>query len=166
MSTLSKFRELHAFLGRLSDADAEVDLATTDAWATSVSPDERMQVLDQGKAFLAASPEISLDEIGAEANRWFGDAPEAREWLEGLLLCIRRADASGGEIKTKDSNGAVLEEGDSVTVIKDLKVKGGSSDLKRGTIIRKIHLIGDPENIECRVEGSTLVLKTIFLRKA
>ena len=66
----------------------------------------------------------------------------------------------------KDSNGAVLSEGDSVTVIKDLKVKGGSSDLKRGTMIRKIHLIDDPDNIECRVDGSTLVLKTIFLKKA
>ncbi|OFZ23215.1 MAG: PhnA protein [Bdellovibrionales bacterium GWB1_55_8] len=66
----------------------------------------------------------------------------------------------------KDSNGAALNEGDSVQVIKDLKVKGGSSDLKRGTMIKKIHLIGDPENVECRVDGSTLVLKTCFLKKA
>jgi protein PhnA len=52
-------------------------------------------------------------------------------------------------------------------VIKDLKVKGGSSDLKRGTTIKKIRLIDDEEEaIECRVDGSTLVLKTCFLKKA
>ncbi len=67
----------------------------------------------------------------------------------------------------KDSNGTLLAEGDSVTVIKDLKVKGGSSDLKRGTMIKKIRLIDDDEEaIECRVDGSTLVLKTCFLKKA
>jgi protein PhnA len=65
-----------------------------------------------------------------------------------------------------DSNGAPLSEGDSVTVIKDLKVKGGSSDLKRGTAIRSIHLTEDPGLIECKVDGSVLVLKTIFLKKS
>lgn len=68
---------------------------------------------------------------------------------------------------TKDSNGYILSEGDSVQVIKDLKVKGASSDLKRGTLIKKIRLVeDDPEIIECRVNGSTLVLKTCFLKKA
>ena len=65
-----------------------------------------------------------------------------------------------------DSNGALLNEGDSVTVIKDLKVKGAAKDLKRGTLIKKIRLVDDPEVIECRVDGSTLVLKTCFLKKA
>jgi protein PhnA len=66
----------------------------------------------------------------------------------------------------RDSNGTALGEGDSVTVIKDLKVKGGASNLKRGTLIKKIHLIDDEDAIECRVDGSTLVLKTCFLKKA
>jgi protein PhnA len=65
----------------------------------------------------------------------------------------------------KDSNGTLLAEGDSVTVIKDLKVKGGSGNLKRGTLVRKIHLTDDEEAIEARVDGSTLVLKTCFLKK-
>ena len=65
-----------------------------------------------------------------------------------------------------DCNGTPLNEEDSVTVIKDLKVKGGSSDLKRGTLIRKIRLTPDPKLIECRVDGSVLVLKTEFLKKA
>lgn len=67
----------------------------------------------------------------------------------------------------KDSNGTILAEGDSVTLIKDLKVKGSSITLKRGTLVKNIHLTGDPEEIECRVEKvKGLVLKTCFLKKA
>jgi protein PhnA len=68
---------------------------------------------------------------------------------------------------TKDSNGNILSEGDSVTLIKDLKVKGSSITLKRGTRVKNIHLTNDPEEIECRVEKvKGLVLKTCFLKKA
>lgn len=66
----------------------------------------------------------------------------------------------------KDSNGTLLNEGDSVTVIKDLKVKGSSSNLKRGKVIKNIRLTNSPDEIEGRVDGSTLVLKTMFLKKA
>ncbi len=66
----------------------------------------------------------------------------------------------------KDSNGTLLTEGDSVTVIKDLKVKGSSSNLKRGKVIKNIRLTNSPDEIEGRVDGSTLVLKTMFLKKA
>ena len=67
----------------------------------------------------------------------------------------------------KDSNGTILQEGDSVKVIKDLKVKGTSSVIKQGTLIKGIHLTDDPEEIECRVEKiKGLVLKTCFLKKA
>lgn len=67
----------------------------------------------------------------------------------------------------KDSNGNALADGDSVTVTKDLKVKGTSVTLKRGTMIRNIRLTDDPALIECnadKVKG--LVLRTEFLRKA
>lgn len=70
------------------------------------------------------------------------------------------------EAPTLDSNGAPLAEGDSVTLIKDLDVKGGGFVAKRGTVVRGIRLTGDPENIEGKVNGSTLVLKTRFLKKA
>ena len=66
---------------------------------------------------------------------------------------------------TKDSNGNVLNEGDSVHIIKDLKVKGSSTVLKRGTLIKKIRLTSDPEEIEYRDGKSTMVLKTCFLKK-
>jgi len=71
------------------------------------------------------------------------------------------------EIVVRDCNGATLADGDSVTVIKDLKVKGTSATLKRGTLIRNIRLTGDPALIECNAEKvKGLVLRTEFLKKA
>lgn len=66
----------------------------------------------------------------------------------------------------KDSNGTLLKEGDSVTVIKDLKVRGSSSVIKRGTMVKNIRLTDDPSEIEGRVEKTTMVLRTEFLKKA
>jgi protein PhnA len=68
-------------------------------------------------------------------------------------------------MSTNDSNGNELLEGDSVQVIKDLKVKGSSSVLKRGTKFKNIHLTENEEEVECREGKSTLVLKTCFLKK-
>jgi len=65
----------------------------------------------------------------------------------------------------KDSNGALLEDGDSVTVIKDLKVKGSSMVIKRGTKVKSIRLTENPEEVDCRIDGSSIVLKTCFLKK-
>ncbi len=68
---------------------------------------------------------------------------------------------------TKDSNGNILKDGDTVSLIKDLRVKGTSTTLKRGTMVKNIRLTGNP----AEVEGNTkqvkgLVLKTEFLKKA
>lgn len=68
-------------------------------------------------------------------------------------------------MEVKDSNGTLLQEGDSVTVIKDLKVKGSSTVIKRGTIVKKIRLTEDEGEIEGKVEKTTMVLKTMFLKK-
>ena len=69
---------------------------------------------------------------------------------------------------TKDSNGNVLTDGDSVTLIKDLKVKGsGGVTLKRGTLVKNIRLTGDEAEIEANVDKVRgLVLRTEFVRKA
>ncbi|MFD2236690.1 alkylphosphonate utilization protein [Aureimonas populi] len=68
---------------------------------------------------------------------------------------------------TKDANGTILSEGDSVTLVKDLKVKGTNVTLKRGTLVKNIRLTGNPGEIECRAEKvKDLVLKTEFLKKA
>jgi len=67
----------------------------------------------------------------------------------------------------RDSNGAVLENGDTVTLIKDLKVSGGGFTAKRGTAVRNIRLVADnAEHIEGRVSGQQLVLLTQFLKKS
>ena len=68
-------------------------------------------------------------------------------------------------METKDSNGNILADGDSVTVIKDLKVKGSSIVLKRGKTVKNIKLTEDPAEVDCRVDGSNIVLRTEFLKK-
>lgn len=67
----------------------------------------------------------------------------------------------------RDANGTVLADGDNVTLIKDLKVKGTSTTLKRGTMVKGIRLTDNPDEIDCRVSGiKGLVLRTEFVRKA
>jgi protein PhnA len=67
----------------------------------------------------------------------------------------------------RDSNGTLLADGDNVTLIKDLKVKGAGVTLKRGTLIRGIRLTDDPAEIECRAEKvRDLVLRVEFVKKA
>ena len=74
---------------------------------------------------------------------------------------------SDEDIQVKDSNGARLANGDSVTLIKDLKVKGTSVTLKRGTLVKNIRLTDDEDEIECNVDKvKGLVLRTEFLKKA
>ena len=67
---------------------------------------------------------------------------------------------------TKDSVGNILNDGDSVTINKDLKIKGMSKTLKRGLKIKNIRLTSSNKEVECRVGKSVVVLKTQFLKKA
>ncbi|MFV0481643.1 MAG: PhnA domain-containing protein [Campylobacteraceae bacterium] len=66
----------------------------------------------------------------------------------------------------KDSNGNVLNDGDTVITTKDLDIKGMSKTLKRGEKIPKIRLTDDENAVECKIGKSTVVLKTCFLKKA
>jgi protein PhnA len=68
-------------------------------------------------------------------------------------------------MEVRDSNGNLLSEGDSVTLIKDLKVRGSSSVIKRGTVVKNIRLTDDEGEIEGKVEKAVMVLKTEFLKK-
>ncbi len=166
---LKQTPELHSFLSTyIADAEMDADEQATQAFIVASNSDRLQKVLAQAQLLMSAK-EFPVEELGSEANRWFGDADEARAWFQLILNTLSSAQGASSGTDTlvvKDCNGAQLSEGDSVTVIKDLDVKGGSSDLKRGTMIRKIHLIDDANNVECRVNGSTLVLKTIFLKKA
>lgn len=67
---------------------------------------------------------------------------------------------------TRDSNGAILKAGDSVTLIKDLAVKGAGFTAKRGTVVRGISLTDNPEHIEGKVNGQRIVLVSAYLKKA
>ena len=69
-------------------------------------------------------------------------------------------------MEVKDRNGTLLNEGDSVSIIKDLKVKGSSSVIKRGTIVKNIRLTDSEQEIEGKVEKSMMVLKAEFVKKA
>lgn len=72
-----------------------------------------------------------------------------------------------GAVKHVDSNGAVIEAGDTVTLIKDLNVKGANFTAKRGTVVRGISLVADNlEHIEGRVNGQQIVILTKFVKKA
>lgn len=67
----------------------------------------------------------------------------------------------------KDANGNLLSDGDSVTVIKDLKIKGSSSVVKVGTKVKNIRLVDGDHNIDCRIDGiGAMKLKSEFVRKA
>lgn len=68
-------------------------------------------------------------------------------------------------MEVKDSNGNILNDGDSVLLIKDLKVKGTSSTLKRGTLVKSIRLTDNEDEVECKIERSIIVLRTEFLKK-
>ena len=68
-------------------------------------------------------------------------------------------------MEVKDSNGNILSDGDSVTLIKDLKVKGTSTTLKRGTTVKNIKLTDNADEIDCQVNKVAMVLRTEFVKK-
>jgi len=65
----------------------------------------------------------------------------------------------------KDANNNLLKDGDTVKLIKDLKLKGTSSTLKRGTTVKNIGLTDNENEIDCRVNKMSIVLKTEFVKK-
>lgn len=69
-------------------------------------------------------------------------------------------------VVAKDANGNLLQDGDSVTVIKDLKVKGASNPIKQGTKVKNIRLVEGDHNIDCKVDGfDPMKLKSEFVKK-
>jgi len=86
------------------------------------------------------------------------------EWISAAEAAAKAG--AGGGVEVRDAVGNLLADGDSVTLIKDLKVKGTSQTLKRGTLIKSIRLTGDEQEIDCRYEGiKGLVLRAEFVRK-
>ena len=90
--------------------------------------------------------------------------PSDLEWANATHF--QTEGQSAAKAATLDSSGQVLSEGDSVTLIKDLDVKGAGFTAKRGTLVKNIRLTENPEHIEGRVNGIQIVLITKFLKKA
>ena len=86
------------------------------------------------------------------------------EWVSTAKAAA--ASEAPDTVAVRDAVGNLLADGDSVTLIRDLKVKGAGQTLKRGTVIRSIRLTGDAQEIDCRYEGiKGLVLRAEFVRK-
>ncbi len=118
---------------------------------------------------MSQCPKCQSEDIYQDMNLWV--CPECSfEWTE--------QEAASAATKTidhreeglvKDANGQVLQDGDSVIVLKDLKIKGSSTSVKGGTKVRSIRLYdaGDGHNISCKIEGlGSINLKSEFVRKA
>lgn len=85
----------------------------------------------------------------------------AHEWVPGS-----ESDSQEDQKVVKDANGNVLNDGDTVTIIKDLKVKGSSSVLKIGTRVKNIRLVEGDHDIDCKIDGfGAMKLKSEFVKK-
>ncbi len=76
------------------------------------------------------------------------------------------SDSEGDDAVVRDSNGTILNDGDAVVLIKDLKVKGSSITLKQGTKVKSIRLVGGDHEVDCKMDGGQFMLKACFLKKA
>jgi len=86
------------------------------------------------------------------------------EWISAAAA--KTATEADGAVEVRDAVGNLLMDGDQVTLIKDLTVKGAGQTLKRGTLIKSIRLTGDAQEIDCRFDGiKGLVLRAEFVRK-
>ena len=110
---------------------------------------------------LPKCPECGSEYTYDDGNMYV--CPEcAHEWSKDA------ADEAGDDAHVvKDSNGNVLQDGDSVTVIKDLKVKGSSSVVKVGTKVKNIRLVDGDHDIDCKIDGiGAMKLKSEFVKKS
>lgn len=111
-----------------------------------------------------------LTRLGRQGEAWALDLKE-QLYLEDSLLQraqegLEEEETASSDAPTLDSNGTRLMEGDSVTLIKDLDVKGAGFTAKRGTLVKNISLTNNPKHIEGRVNGIQIVLVAAYLKKA
>jgi protein PhnA len=105
-------------------------------------------------------PVCGMQNAYSDGQQWV--CPDCfHEWSE---------DEEGGEVSAdgviRDSNGTPLEDGDSVLLIKDLKVKGSSTTLKKGTKAKNIRLRDGDHEVDCKIDNVSYMLKACFLKKA
>ncbi len=112
-------------------------------------------------------PRCGSENIYFDSTLWI--CPECNFEATSLAKADEGSAAEENSGEVRDANGTVLQDGDSVTVVKDLKVKGASSSIKVGTKVKNIKLIdgADGHNIACRIEGfGAMNLKSEFVKKS
>jgi protein PhnA len=91
----------------------------------------------------------------------------AHEWSPGAAAAAPAGDAGEQGLVVRDAYGTLLADGDSVTIVKDLKVKGATSALKVGTKVKSIRLVEGDHNIDCKIDGfGSMALKSEFVKKS
>ena len=113
---------------------------------------------------IPACPQCGLENTYPDADNYV--CPDcAHEWPQ---LATSDSDEAAGDGVVRDANGNLLQDGDAVILVKDLKVKGSSSTLKKGTKIKSIRLVdgADGHNVDGKTDLGSLLLKSEFLKKA
>ena len=114
---------------------------------------------------IPACPQCGLENTYPDADNYV--CPDcAYEWPQSGPVASDE-DASAATV-VRDANGSVLQDGDAVILVKDLKVKGSSSVLKKGSKIKSIRLVdgADGHNVDCKTDLGSMLLKSEFLKKA
>lgn len=114
---------------------------------------------------IPACPQCGLENTYADGASYI--CPDcAFEWP--VQAAEEEGDAGAGDGIVRDANGNALADGDAVILVKDLKVKGSSSVLKKGSKIKGIRLVdgADGHNVDCKTELGSMLLKSEFLKKA
>ncbi len=101
-------------------------------------------------------PACSLNDLLSHLDHW-ECATCGHEWPKTAAPAVARI--------VKDAHGNILADGDTVTLIKDLKLRGGSGVLKGGTKVKNIRLVDGDHEIDCKIEGSPMALKACFVKK-
>jgi protein PhnA len=109
---------------------------------------------------MPACPQCTLENTYQDGENWVC-ADCGFEWQEAAAT----ADEEETRI-VRDANGTVLQDGDSVVLVKDLKVKGSSITLKQGTKIKSIRIVGGDHEVDCKTDAGPMMLKACFLKKA
>lgn len=104
-----------------------------------------------------ACPECTLEDVLSHSDHW-ECATCGHEWP-------KEAPAEAGLV-VKDAHGNLLADGDTVVLIKDLKLRGSSQVLKQGTKGKNIRLVAGDHEIDCKIDGSPMALKACFVKKA
>ena len=110
---------------------------------------------------IPACPQCTLENTYPDGDNYVC-ADCGFEWPQA----VAESGDEDGERIVKDASGNVLQSGDSVTLIKDLKVKGSSITLKQGTMIKGIRIVDGDHEVDCKTDAGQMLLKACYLRKA